>query len=303
MIKEANESVSCVDSTMSPNDIAATREMKNWSTGTDQGLAGFTSPNTIDANKFGIEVVKCGEEPGSTGGCGRLLKDHGTFFDYSITIEGEKYRAYVCHICKHSLKPFSINYSKHPERYKKPRKKKRVKRLSTRLTGIIVEAATPSSVFSGGYNNPANTPCGRLDLTEDQRVIPWNKVEENYDPEYDKTEQGNNNKFKVVKIKGKNGKNKFVKIVDFTTEGDGVSPANSQKIKGRIKKQPRYNPADGKDKNDGFGAWPHNRDGNKGWYQSPQSNNLDTDLRSRVIPWGEYIRDRGVNMLTLTKPL
>jgi hypothetical protein len=31
-------------------------------------------------------------------------------------------------------------------------------------------------------------------------------------------------------------------------------------------------------------------------------NNMDGDMRMRVIPWDQYIRDRSTSMMTLTRP-
>jgi hypothetical protein len=303
--KIASEYTGWADSQMSAGDINSTREIKQGPTGTEQGLSGYSAKGLgIEDNRqelYGIMVDKCGQESHSRGGCGRGLFEYGQWLNYSVTIGDKEYRAYKCHHCKHQLKPYDIFFTNNPKFKKKKPKRKRVRRLSHNLTLRNYKVANSS--LGGTYNNPANAPYGRQDLTDDLRAIPWDKYEDKYDQEYDGREQADNKKKKIIKVKKKDGSFAFVSItVNDTTGGDGVSPSNSQKIKGRIKKQPRYNPADGKDKNDGHGAWPHNRDGNKGWYQSPQNNNLDTDFRQRVVPWDEYIRERGTNMLTLTKP-
>ena len=72
----------------------------------------------------------------------------------------------------------------------------------------------------------------------------------------------------------------------------GVNPANTYTQRGRIKKQPRYNPS--KSKKENPGAWPHNRDDNQGWYQSGiDKNRFNSDMRERVVPWSQYINEVG----------
>lgn len=317
--KIAGESVSLPDAHMSPSDIADTVRLNKWTTDSYQGLRDVPTSQGLGINpnlpkaedeEYGKKVNACGEEPGLKGGCGLDLSEYGEFYNYSVQIGDEKYQAYKCKNCGHSLKPFHIEYTKKPNKNKKP-PRKRVKRLNSgRVVARNVKAQTygpqpggrPNNTWSGGtYNNPANAPWGRLDVSEDARIIPWSKVEKDFNSEYNTREQKGRPKQKVIKIKDKDGKDKYVKV-RFFGGTDGVTPANVYKMRGKIKQQPRFNPAKGKNKNDGHGAWPHNRDGNKGWYQSPQSNDMDTDLRERVIPWDRYTKERNNFLLTLTKP-
>ena len=307
VLKEAQESSSWVDSQMAPGDIARTRDLKQWSPGTSQGLSDYSAQGLgIESERgtFGIEVKLCGEEPNVKGGCGRPIDEFGKRMDYSVTIGDEKYRAYECKHCTHSIKPFNIDFSPHPEKFKKPKpKRRRVRRLSGRITSRDYRtAASPSVPTPGGYNNPANSPWGRLDMSEDARVIPWKKVQEDFDDEYDTERQRANKKEKVIKIKGQDGKDRYVKVKETRTSGDGIMPSNVKKHRGKIKQQPRYNPTDPRGK-EHPGSWPHNRDPNEGWYNSGvNKNKFDTDFRERVMTWDQYIRERGNNMLTLVKP-
>jgi len=307
--KKAQEYVN-VDRFMSPIDINRTRELKQWPIGGAQGAPSVTHKglglsSDGDDKDFGIKVEKCGEEPGR-GGCGRSLNEYGQFLNYSIPINGEKYQAYKCKHCHHTLKPFDIRISPKPLKYKSKLKKKRKrKKLSKSITYSmpIKEAATPgiNSPSSMGHN-PANSPYGRMDLSEDYRVIPWDQFVDSDDEKiYNDWSQKNNKNIKVVKVK-MDGKTKYIKVLDKSTGGSGVTPANTYRIKGDRMQHFRYDPAKGKNKNDGYGSWPHNRDVNKGWYQSPENDNMNADLRMRVIPWDQYIRDRSTNLLTLTRP-
>ena len=97
--KEAQNSVSWVDSQMSRGDIAQVREIKNWSTGTTQGAENVTmigsglSDGSLSDSQYGISVDLCGQEPVEKGGCGKNLQEYGDFYNYSVSINEKKYRA------------------------------------------------------------------------------------------------------------------------------------------------------------------------------------------------------------------
>lgn len=291
------------DATMTPSNLADTLQMKMDMSDT-QGIDG-SSLNALglesDANKFGIEVSVCGAEPGSNGGCSLPLSEYGSWHNYSMIINGERYRAYKCKHCKHALQPFNIQYSKHPK--KKTRIKKKVKnlrRLGERLT-LRVAQGKPGSLSGGNYNNPANAPYGRTDFSMDARVIPWKTIDSNYDNVYDSAEQKGKSKDKIIKVKN-NGKSKYIRV-RYLDGVDGVMPSNTNRNKGLFRQQPRYNPANGKNKGDGHGSWPHNRDWGKGGYQIDKPEELDGDWRTRFQTWSDYIKERNTNILTLVKPM
>lgn len=305
--KKANEFLG-VDATMSPSDINDTRNFKaeQMAPDTPQGLGGMVTDVRKQSEEVegscGKKVSRCGEEPGG-GGCGRDFSDGGCKWKgYPVEIDGVKYESYECNFCKHGLNAFDIRYTKSPVvRRKDRRKKKRVRRLSQRMTLRTVEAATPAVPTPGGYNNPANQMQGRLDLSEDSRMIPWSSMEESYYKEYDEQGQKDNSKYKLIKIKGKDGKDRYVKVKKNSTGGEGVSPANTQNSRGERKKHPRYNPSTNVQKGNP-GAWPHNRDDNEGSYNMyVDKNRMNSDMRERVIPWSQYITERG-NGMGMLKP-
>jgi len=293
--QEANEYTN-IDGVMSPGNLKDVQQLKanGLSPSGTQTLPGtITNPHSnILSLDYGTRVDACGSEPGA-GGCGKDLSEYGEWSNYSVKIGGDSYQAYRCKNCGHSLKPFDIAFSKHP-REKKRRKKQRSRRLSKNITERnIREAATPAAPTPGGYNNPANTMLGRLDLTEDQRVIPWNKMEDPLDQEYDSQRQKNNKQYKIVKVKGKNGEYKYIKIKKENTRGKGGEQANVFTHRGRIKKQPRYNPSNKPGKGNP-GAWPHNRDDNEGSYgMYVDKNRMNSDMRERVVPWSTYVNEKG----------
>jgi hypothetical protein len=301
IIKEANEFLG-VDGLMSPKDINDTRNFKanGLSPFGPQTLPGMiTDVRNLPENKSENgwkRVSRCGEEPGR-GGCGKQFGDGDCKWKgYPVNIDGVDYEAYECNLCKHELKLFDIQHSKHPISKKRDRRrKKRVRRLSNKLTlkSFQREAATPAIPTPGGINNPANQMQGRLDLTEDQRVIPWSKMDESIDFEYDDIKQKSNKNFKLIKIKGKDGKNKYIKVEKQSTGGEGVSPANTYKMKGRRKKHWRYNPSNDVRKGNP-GSWPHNRDDNEGSYNlNVDKNRMNSDYRERAVPWSQYIQEKG----------
>jgi len=299
--RKANEFLG-VDGLMSPADINSTRNYKANGMSPDgpQTLPGMItdirkqSPEEESSN--GKRVSCCGGEP-KGGGCGREFSDEHDckWKGYPIVLNDEKYEAYECNHCKHELKAFDIQYSKHPRKTRKDRKRKqKVRRLSKRMTlRTYKEAASPAAPTPGGYNNPGNQMQGRLDLTEDQRMIPWDRMEESTGQEYDERKQKSNKDFKLIKIKGKNGKFKYIKVRKENTGGDSVSPANTYNQRGERKKHPRYNPSDKANKGNP-GAWPHNKDDNQGSYgMYVDKNRMNSDMRERVIPWSQYINERG----------
>ena len=246
------------------------------------------------APKYGIEVEKCGDEPNSGNCCRKGFSNNGDlkWFNYSVDISGNKYRAYECQICHHKNRPFNVDISK-DKKEKRRFKKKRNFRRSSHITQRRF-AATPAVPMPGAYNNSANAPFSRLDLSEDARVIPWGKVKDSFDSEWDSNKQKNNKKEKVVKIKDKDGNIKFVSIKEHDTRGNGTGQANTYRQRGRLKKQHRYNPSKGS-KQESKGAWPHNRNvGREGWYGQPDpGDNSNADGRHRVMTWDDYTQDRG----------
>ena len=244
--------------------------------------------------KYGIEVEKCGDEPNSGNCCRKGFSDNGDlrWFNYSVDISGNKYRAYECQICHHKNRPFNVDVTKKkskPRRFERKRKIRRSKHLTMRKT-----AASPAAPTPGDYNNSANTPYGRLDFSEDARVIPWEKMNDSFESEYDFYKQKDRKKKKVVKVKDENGKEEYVRIEDHGTDGKATNLTNTYKQKGKIKKQPRYNPDKG-DNKQSPGAWPHNRNvGREGYYNQPDpGENANADGRLRILPWEEYLQNKG----------
>ena len=307
LLKEANEFTG-VDGLMSGkdiNDISTHFKANGLSPDGPQTLPGMITDKRQQSEGGKIKVRECGEESESGKGCHRpfINDDDCKWLGYTVEINENKYEAYICNLCKHELKSFDIQYSKKPKNKSKDRRKrKRVRRLSNRVTcrSIVVEAASPAAPTPGGYNNPANTMQGRMDLTEDMRVVPWARMQESLDSEYDERKQKRNKDYKIIKVKGKNGKDKYIRVFKQNTGGDGISPANTFNERGRRKKEPRYNPNDKAHKGNP-GAWPHNRDDNEGSYNMyMDKNRMNSDMRERVIPWGQYIQERG--NLGLLKP-
>jgi len=160
------------------------------------------------------------------------------------------------------------------------------------------------SAGSSSYNS-MNTPYGRVDLSEDERIIPWERLDDSFANEFVRNRQKENRVFKVIKVKGKGGKTKKI-IVKMPNLASGfVGPQNVTMEKGRFRKQPRYNPEQNKgEKKDAPGGWPQMRNPTKGFYgQSDDTYTFDADMRHRVIPWKDLINDRSTQMLTLTKPI
>jgi len=298
LMKEANEFIG-PDATMTPGHLSDQNLLRanGFSPDGPQRMPGMVSDvRRVNENKEegsdSKKVEICGEEPGGEG-CGSDLTENGIWRDYSVNIDGEDYLVYECTKCKHSIKPFDIKYTKKPRKNKK-NKRQKSKRLSQKITlrRSYTTAATPAIPMQDSYNNPANQMMGRLDLSEDARVIPWSKMDEYALEEYDDWKQKNKKSYKVVKVKGKDGEERYVRIEKVDTGGDSVTPANTYKIKGRRKKDPRFNPEDTKKRNPG--AWPHNRDDNEGWYQSGMDKNrFNSDMRERVVPWSTYVQEKG----------
>lgn len=198
---------------------------------------------------------------------------------------------YKCNNCGHTNNPYKRTVEKHHSRLKR-------RRRSSSLTQMFRLAATPANPMSGGsYNNTANQPYGRLDLSEDERIMPYDRMQDGFDSEWDSNRQMNNKDYKVVKVKDKNGKDKYIRIRKRNTSGDGVSPANTYKNVGRVKRQNRYKPSKG-GQFESAGSWPHNRNpGTEGWYGQYSTNNQDADMRNRMTPWDEYVHDRGTQFM------
>jgi hypothetical protein len=284
--KTANEFIG-LDAVMTPGHLADQNLLRanQFSPDSSQRMPGMMSDvRSIDQERTEpIKVSRCGEEPGGDG-CGSDLNECGIWRDYSVPINGDDYLAYECTKCKHSVKPFDIKYTK------KPKSKRLSKRITLRKS--YTTAATPAIPMSTEYNNPMNQMVGRTDLSEDARVIPWSKMDEYATEEYDDWKQKNRKSHKIIKVKDKDGTERYIRIEKVNTGGDAVAPANAYKVRGRRKKDPRYNPE--KPWKSNPGAWPHNRDDNEGWYQSGMDKNkFNSDMRERVVPWSTYVQERG----------
>jgi len=223
--------------------------------------------------------------------CGSVLEP----FEFQGRYLENGQEIYRCNNCRSTNDP----YKRHVEK----KKKNRIKRRRARNQGMTKEAVGISNPNLPGLN-PANQPWGRLDLSDDQRVIPWNRIEDGFREEFDHQKQKKNFKYKLVKRKTKEGGYEFVRVKIPQTGGDAKQPANTYTDKGRVKKQPRYNPEKNRNKNKSDGSWPHNRNpGTEGWYgQGDTGNNMDADMRYRVMPWSEYISDRSSFMTNLSRP-
>lgn len=205
---------------------------------------------------------------------------------------------YRCTSCGYTNNPYKRTVT-----LKKP---SRIKKRRASSTERRIFASPPVSQPGGNsWYNPANTPWGRLDLTEDQRVIFWNRIHDGFEEEWDFRKQKNNRENKVVKIKDKKGKIRIFKVKKNNTFGDAVQPSNVQNQKGRVRKQNRYRSDDPHGK-EHPGAWPQQRNPtpDHGFYQSPANKNtFDADGRTRYMDWNSYISDRNTSLLTLTKPI
>lgn len=249
------------------------------------GVSGPTA-TTVDDVLIRYECEKCGNK-----------LDSFEKLNYSFRNEkGQKEEAYRCSNCG-----YKNHYSQKITRRKRVRRKKSKKRSFSENQSVVT-AATPSTPYSNwpDSNNPANQPWGRLDLTEDQRVITWEKLQDGFANEFNTQKQKKNEDYKIIKVKDKNGKIKFVKIKKKQTGADAVQPSNTWTQKGRLKQQRRYNPEDGKQK-DNPGAWPHNRNlagPGSGFYQAPYSQNMDADMRERAVSWYDHVNNRGSNSLS-----
>ncbi len=183
----------------------------------------------------------------------------------------------------------------------KVKRKSRIKHKRSSSISPFVEAAMPATP----YNNIANKPYGNLDVSDDVRVIPWDKIEPDYRETWDSQKQKKKLNYKIKKVKDNEGKIKFIKVKD-PASGSGVQPANTYTQKGDIKRQERYK--DDYDKNrNSQGAWPHNRSPGPedGWYGSDSvvdKNKFNADMRTRVQLWSEYVTERDTQFGGFTKP-
>lgn len=209
---------------------------------------------------------------------------------------------YKCTNCGHTNDRWQIKVKR--DRGRKPSRLKK-RRSSTR--GNYTEAQSFPPVNTGPYNNPANTPYGRFDFSEDVRVVPWdNRLEGDYDETWNRNKQKNKVQYKFKKVKDKKGRIHFIPVKD-PSKSTGIQPSNTYTQKGDIKKQPRYNPEDGPSKGNSSGTWPHNRapDPSSGWYQSDEvvdKNKFNAEGRERVRTWEDHVLDRNNQTFTLTKP-
>lgn len=260
-------------------------------------------PSTISLRPVGEEMssISSASKPTKCEKCGMPLESF-EYLGYSFTEnDGDKIEAYKCGNCGHKN-----HYNQSISRVKKKRNKG--KRRSFNDSRLLVEAATPANNgFAGwpsGYN-PANTPYGRLDLSEDQRVQTWKNMQDGFDNEFDSQKQKGNKKTKIVKVKGKDGQTKYVKVEDKTTGGDAVQPSNTFTQKGRIKKQRRYNPKDPNKTKENPGSWSHNRNftgEGTGFYQSNYTEKLNADVRERYTDWYTYQNERLTSPGGMGKP-
>lgn len=186
-------------------------------------------------------------------------------------------------------------------------KKKKKRKKSQNDYSMNKKADAPGAPVPSGmdYNNPMNTPYGRVDLSEDARVIPWGRLDDSFRNEFTTNRQKGNRILKVINVKGKGGKPKKIVVKVPNTEEGFVGPQNVTIEKGKFKKQPRYNPKRNQEnKKDAPGGWPQQRNPTKGFYgHQDDTYTFDADMRHRVIPWQDLIKDRSTNMLTLTKPI
>jgi len=259
-------------------------------------------PSNISNLPSGFEgvnsIVKKGKER-LTDKCEkcRMPLEEFEWLGYSFTNNnGEREAAYKCNNCGHKN-----HYTQQISRVKKHRRNRR----GFSVINILKEAATPANPTSSGstYNNPANTPFGRLDMTEDQRVIPWSSVKDGFSNEFDTQKQKSNKEYEIKEVKGKDGKKRIVRVRKRNSGGDAIQPSNTWTQRGRLKNQRRYNPLDPRKTKENPGSWPHNRNltgPGSGWYQSEYSNNFDSDMRQRVNSWDDYISNRG--QYSLSRP-
>jgi len=202
---------------------------------------------------------------------------------------------YRCNNCHNTNDPYKRKVYKN--------KKSRVRKKRARNEGFVKESASISNPNLSGIN-PANQPWGRLDLSDDERVIPWNRIEDGFREEFDHQKQKKNFKYKIIKKKKPSGGVEFVRVKVDGDSGEAIQPSNVYTERGRVKKQPRYNPEKNRNKNKADGSWPHNRNpGTEGWYgQENTGSGLDSDMRYRVMSWADYIADRSSFMTNLTRP-
>lgn len=206
----------------------------------------------------------------------------------------KKETVFYCRNCGHT----NDDYKRSVEKGKPIKQRRsRIKKRRSKFASIdhLRIAATPANPMMSSYNNPMNSPYGRQDLSEDERVIPWDRVDDGFWNEFDKVKQKNNVDQKTIKVKRKDGTYRYIRIKKKDTGGNAIQPSNTFNQKGRVKKQPRFNPPDGKDTKEGHGAWPHNRNmigEGSGWYQNPGTGNLDADMKNRVTEWSDYVNDR-----------
>lgn len=268
----------------------------NWMATTRPYVDAQGLPATMTQNQHGLDHVglpKKYKRKEVCDKCKRSLESF-EFLGFPTNVAGELEEAYRCKNCG-----YTNHFSMHISRIRKRRSghKKRaslnlIQTAATQSESLIQIAATPA--VSPTTPNIGNTPYGRDDLGEDQRMWPWSIVEPDYEGEYETQKQKNNKKKKVVKVKGKDGKIKFVEVNEQTTGGDSISPANVKNIKGRRRNQGRY-------KGD---PWPQTKNPtpDQGWYQAPYSpNTFDADGRLRSDDWYSHSVDRALGR-GLTQP-
>ena len=250
----------------------------------------MTAPpqGAVDITRFPSKKDK--GVPENCPACGSPIEEHEIFTGF-YDVDGNT--VFECKRCGHTNNPYkrTVTLKNQPSRVKKRRRKR------SSSNSMLREASPPTNVTPGGASsyNPMNTPWGRLDLSQDERVIPWDRIQDGFEEEWDFRKQKGRDT-KVVKIKGADGKYKYIRIKKRGTHGKhSVQPSNVYKQKGRVKKQNRYK-WDNPQSKLNPGSWPHNRQPtpNQGWYQSPAGQNYDVDMRHRVQDWNSWTNDRNV---------
>jgi len=200
---------------------------------------------------------------------------------------------YKCKNCGYTNDPYKRRVTKNKSRIRHRRKSN----LDLNLMKVSSPATNPGQT---GYNNTANQPSGRLDLSQDERVIPWDRIKDSFEEEYDQQKQKNRKDFKIIRVRDKNGKLKHIKVIN---KKEPIQPSNTFTERGRLKKQPRYNPQESKNKHKSDGSWPHNRNpGTEGYYQQYSTDNQDADMRYRQNSWQNHVGDQFNHMLSISKP-
>lgn len=272
-----------------------------WGGGALQGYQapfGQDSPYS-DLNKSKIAVKPKGV-PDFCPVCKEAIQDFEIMHGYK---NDDDETVYKCKNCGHNNDRWQIEVSKKKQDKKRPSRLKHKRRSGSSKRQVTAQGFPP--VNTGPNNNPANQPFGRMDFSEDTRVIPWDsRLEGDFDETWNKQKQKRKVDYKLKKVKDKNGKVHFIPVKEKST---GVQPSNTFTERGDIKKQPRYNPKEPDQKSNSSGAWYHNRgpdpsDMIPGSEEVIDKNKYNADMRQRVVEWWEHTQDRNDSTFTLTKP-